>query len=109
MDLDGSISHTPASNGLAEQYVGTVLTAVLAILLQSKLPMEYLDYPVRHVSWCKNMVPHINTDRDPYEVFMGHNSLDVHHVRPFGCKMLYHPVTTRLPTFKSPLHEVFCI
>ena len=34
---------------------------------------------------------------------------DIHYVRPFGCRMLYHPVTSRLPTFKSRLPEGLCI
>lgn len=107
--MEGSTAYTPASNGLAEQHVGSLLTAARAVLLQTKLPMSYWDYAVRHLAWCKNIVRHSKTVRAPYRDVMGHDCADIHHVRPFGCRILYHPVTARLPTFKPRLYEGVCI
>ena len=97
------------SNGLAERHVGLMLQSTRAVLLQGNLPMTYWDYAVHHVAWCKNMVPHSMTKTSPYELAMGHKSPDLYHVRPFGCRMLCHPVTDRLPTFQPRLKEGVCL
>ena len=39
----------------------------------------------------------------------GQDSTELLHVRPFGCRMLYHPVTARLPPFKPRLLEGVCL
>lgn len=109
VDVDGSTPYTPQSNGLAERHVGIILTAALAALLQAKLPMKYWDHAVRHVAWCKNMVRHGKTGETPYSLLMGNPFHDIYHVRPFGCRMLYHPVTARIPPFDSRLREGVCL
>lgn len=105
----GSTPYTPQSNGLAERHVGTILTAARAVLEQAKLPLIYWDHAVRHVAWCKNMVRHGKTGATPYGIVMSHPCWGLHHVRPFGCRMLYHPVTARLPPFDSRLREGVCL
>ena len=109
VDMGGSTAYTPQSNGLAERHVGVILTAARAALHQARLPVTYWDYAVQHVAWCKNMVKHSTTKRTPYEMAMGHASTELPHVRPFGCRMLYHPVTARLPPFKDRLLEGVCL
>lgn len=109
IDMGGSTGYTPQSNGLSERHVGIILTSARAALYQAQLPMSYWDHAVRHVAACKNMVKHSKTNRTPYEMAMGHDSTDLPHVRPFGCRMLYHPLTTRLPPFKPRLKEGICI
>ena len=109
VELGGSTAYTPQSNGLAERHVGIILTAARAALHQARLPISYWDYAVQHVSWCKNVVKHSKTKRTPCEMAMGLRPMDLPHVRPFGCRMLYHPVTARLPPFKPRLREGVCL
>ena len=40
---------------------------------------------------------------------MGRVSTELQQVRPFGCRILYHPVTARLPPFQPRLLEDVCL
>ena len=98
-------SYTAASNGLAERTHGTILALARSCLLQSKLPLKYWGYAVRHVTMCKNVVTHSTTGRIPYDELYGTRSPDLEHLRPFGCRVQYHPVKPTLKTFKPRLEE----
>ena len=64
---------------------------------------------MRHVAMCKNLVKHSKTKRTPFQMAFGQDSTELLHVRPFGCGMLYHPVTARLPPFKPRLLDGVCL
>lgn len=55
---------------MTERYVGAILTASCAVILEAKLLMLYWDYTVQHVAWCKNVVLHNKTNRTLFEVVM---------------------------------------
>ena len=109
IDPGGSTGYTPESNELAQRHFGIALTAARAALYQAQLPMAYWDFAVRHVAMCKNLVKHRKTNRTPYEMAMGRVSTELQHVRPLGFRMLYHPVTARLPPFQPRLLEGVCL
>ena len=98
-------AYTAASNGLAERTHGTILALARSCLLQSKLPLKYWAYAVEHVTTCKNVVTHSTTGRVPYDDLYGTRSPDLTYLRPFGCRVQYHPVKPTLKTFKPRLEE----
>lgn len=55
--------YTPESNGLAEQTHGPVLAMARTCLFETKLPLQYYNYAIQHVTDCKNVVPHTVTGR----------------------------------------------
>lgn len=70
--------------------------------------MAYWNYAVMHVALCQSMRFYTKTKRTPYAMVMGHNSTDLYHVRQFGCRMLYHPVTSRPPPLELRFQEGVC-
>lgn len=102
-------AYTHQSNGLAERCHGIILAHSRAILHQSNLPTSFWNYAILHSVKCKNLLPHCTTGKIPYEMVHGHQSNELQYIRPFGCRMLYHPVTDRLPTFKPRLYEGICL
>ena len=109
VDTSTTTAYTAASNGLAERYHGVLMSDARAVLLQAKLPQSYWDYAIAHVTTSKNMLPHSTTKEIPYVRLLGQQSPDLHHVRPFGCRILYRPVMDRLPTFSPRLQEGICL
>lgn len=108
-DIHCITAYTPQSNGLAERCHGIILCHTRAILRQSKLPIRFWNYAILHAVKCKNLLPHSTTGKIRFEVVHGHHSTQLQYIRPFGCRMLYHPITDRLPTFESKLYEGICI
>ena len=102
-------AYTPQSNGLPERSHGIILTIARAALLQANLPFSYWDYAVQHVAKGKNFVIHSTTRDVPYDAAHGHPSSDLKYHKPFGCRMLYHPVVSKLPTFAPRLQEGICL
>ena len=39
----------------------------------------------------------------------GHHSTELPYIRPFECRLLYHPVSKQLPTFEQRLYEGVCL
>lgn len=109
IDVSLTTAYTPESNGLAERTHSTILSLARASLLQAKLPDDLWHYAIRHVTQCKNMVEHRMTGKVPYEMAYGQKSLDVSHLRPFGCKVMYRPVVDKLSTFEPRLQEGVCL
>ena len=102
-------AYTLQSNGLAERSHGIILTIARAALLQANLPFSYWDYAVQHVAKGKNFVIHSTTRDVPYDAAHGHPSSHLKYHKPFGCRMLYHPVVSKLPTFAPRLQEGICL
>ena len=98
-------SYTPPSNGMAERTHGTIFALARSCLLQAKLPLKYWGYEARHVTTCKNVVPHSMTGSIPHEDAYEIRSPDFAHLRPFGCRVLYYPAKPTLKTFKPRLEE----
>lgn len=109
VDIHLTTGYTAPSNGLAERTHGVVLSHARASLAQANLPAAYWDYAVENASKIKNLVPHSTTGVIPYFRAFGHHSSDLRHIRPFGCRMLYHPVSNKLPTFDVRLREGICL
>lgn len=96
-----SAAYTPESNGLVERTHSVLLGSMRSCLIQSKLPNSYWNYVIRHVTDCRNFVPHSGTKKIPFEVVFGKPSTDVRHIRPFGCRVEFRPPVKKLRTFES--------
>lgn len=68
VDISTSTSYTPESNGLVQRTHGVLLSMVRSCMIQSRLDKSYWNYALRHVTECRNLVPHISTGQAPYEV-----------------------------------------
>lgn len=62
-----------------------------------------------HVTTCKIIVMHSKTKKVSHDVAFGQPSKAVKHLKPFGCRMMYHPVVDKLPTFAKRLREGLCL
>lgn len=92
--LDGVIyttitPFTPASNGLAERTHGVILSLARSGLKDSKLPMKYWSFAVRHSANFKHAVEHSSTKRVPFELLFNRSPPYLSHFRPFGCRMMF--------------------
>lgn len=50
---------------------------------------------------CRNILPHSVTKKTPYEIVFGYVSNDARHIRPFGCRIEFHPPANKISTFNS--------
>ena len=71
--------------------------------------MSYWHHAIKHVTTARNIVEHSVTKKVPHDAAFGEPSPNIKHLRPFGCRMLYHPVVDKLPTFKNRLEEGICL
>lgn len=78
--------YIPQSNGLVERMHALILQMVRSYLLQSNLLPVYWKYTLRHISECRNFVPHLIAEISPFEIAFGKTSVEVCHLRPLGCK-----------------------
>ena len=99
VDITTSTVYTLESNGLVERTHSVLLSSVRSCIIQAKLPKSYWNYALRHVTDCRNVLPHSGTNKIPYEVVFGHQSNDVHHIRPFGCRVEFLPTTKKISPF----------
>lgn len=73
-------------------------------LIQSKLPFPYWNYAPRHITDCQNVSPRTTTKKVPYEVMCGKTSPEIHHVRPFRCRIEFFTMIEKIGTI-SPRTE----
>lgn len=105
VDVSISTAYTPNSNGLVERSHGIILSNVRSCMEQAKLPAKYWHWAIRHVTACRNFIPHHRTGAVPYSTVFGRTYPDLHHLRVFGCRVLYRPPVKKLTTFGSRLRE----
>lgn len=108
-EVTTTTSYTPPSNRLVELTHGVILSLARAAIEQAKMPMSFREYAVQHVATCGNVVPHSETKKVPYDTVFGTSSLELKHIKPFGCRMLYHQVMAKLLTFSTKLREGICL
>ena len=91
-----SSPHTPASNGVAERAIQTLLRDTVAFLAMSGLPSRYWHWAMRHACAARNKLASQRTEVDgvarfasPHELFFGRRP-DVTHMVAFGspCRVL---------------------
>ena len=99
LETSTSTVYTPQSNGLVERTHSVLLASIRSCLHQSNLPQSYWNYALKHLTNCRNLVPHSVTKKTPFEVVFGNQSPDVRHIRPFGCKVHFRPPVKSIDTF----------
>lgn len=103
IEITTSTPYTPESNGLTERVHIVLISSLRSCLKQSKLPLPYWNYALRHVTNCQNLLPH-STTKTPYEIVHGNTSLEIIHLTPFGCRVEFFTMTKNIGTF-SPRTE----
>lgn len=73
------------------------------------MPLQYWSYAIHHVVAAKNAVPHASTNQVPYKIAFNKAPDYVQHLRQFGCKALYAPVTKSLNIFEARLYPGICL
>lgn len=109
MDIHCTTAFTPQSNSLAERRNGILLSHTKAILRQSNLRIRFRNYAILHAVACENILPQTTTGKFPYHVIHGYGSTELQHIRPFGFRLMYHPLTNRLSTFQHRIYEGVCL
>lgn len=92
-------SYTPASNGLIERTQGVLISHVRSCLIQAKFLMRYWADALRHVIQAKKIKRHSTIKMVALKVLFGSDPDYAKHLLPFGCKVIYAAVTTKLPKF----------
>lgn len=105
LDTSTTTAYTAQSNVLVARYHGVLMSNVWTMLHQAKLPEAYWDYALAQVTACKNLLPHTKEMAIPHVRLLVHQSEELRHIRPFGCRMLYRPVRNKLDTSKPRLQE----
>lgn len=75
------------------------------VLHQDKIPENYWDYALAHVTACKNIMPDSKTKYIPNVRLLIKQSEELLHIRRFCFQMMYQPVQGRLENFKPHLYE----
>jgi hypothetical protein len=101
--------HTPSQNGVVERLNRTLITKTRAMLVAAELPSQLWGEAVHVACYLKNLTP-IGTDaglKSPEELWTG-RSLDLSHLRTFGCVAFVHiPTAKRGKLDKTSFKGVF--
>lgn len=81
-------AYTPENNGLAERTNQTILVKARCLLKQSNLPKIFWAEAVKTATDLSNLMPSKTRKMSiPYETWF-HRKVNLHILRPFGCKAL---------------------
>lgn len=98
------------SNCLTEKFHGFILSHIRSILTQTILLILFWNHAILHEITCNNIQPHSTIGKASYDLIREiYSSTELQNIRPFGCRMQYHPITYRLSTFQPQLYKVICI
>lgn len=95
--LDPVIPYSPELNGIAERQNQTIMRRVRAMLIESKLEIEFWAYAVSTATYLSNRSPTRANEgnRTPYELFFEIKP-NLKNVKIFGCLVYRHiPVEVR--------------
>lgn len=85
LNISASTAYKPELNGFVEPINGPLLSSVQSFLQNAKLQRKYLNYSVRHVNDCRNVLPISGKGNTPKEILFRGSSTIASHNRPFGC------------------------
>ena len=105
LEITTSTVYTPESNGLVERTHGLLLSSIRSCLQKAKLPTNYWNYALRHVTDSRNVLPVSGTGKRPFEIVFGGPSPNVRHMRPFGCRIEFRPNVKRIGVFDPRVQE----
>ena len=105
VDVTTSTPYTPASNGLVERTHSTLFSMARTCLVEARLPLHYWSDALRHVVQARNIMIHSSTKESPYVKLFRSNPPYAKHMRPFGCRVLFQPITPKQSKFESRLVE----
>lgn len=91
--------YTPKSNGLAERTHVVIITLARSCLDNEHLPHEIWNHSIINVVQARDTVVHSKTKKVLFESAFSHPPPYFKHLRPFGCLVLYRPVTSKLDRF----------
>ena len=100
IDVQYSIAHVYAHNGLAESFIKCIQLIVRPLLLNTKLPLSAWGHAIIHDENLIHIRSTTNQDLSPLQLVLGYQP-NISHLRVFGC-VVYIPLALTHRTKLSP-------
>ena len=85
-----TVSYKPQSNGRAERFNGTLITATKAMMNDTKLSNKFREDGVNTANYTHNIIPHKgNKKRVPYEILIK-SKVNYNNLHVFGCRVFFY-------------------
>lgn len=99
VDVSKTTVYNPESNRSSVSTHGVIMSLSRTYIQEYGLQESYWNHAVRHVTDCRNVLPHSTTKKVLYNEEKGNVSPGFRHLRSFICRVLYLLTMKALPKF----------